>query len=103
MNYYLSVYEKKCKSFLILQAFIFPSFCCPGQSYDYPVSRDYINFFTLATVREIHHVFIFYLLQYIQYNILKVQRENVREIERERDFLCSMYLDVKACTGWPSS
>ena len=26
-----------------------------------------------------------------------------RERERERDFLCSMYLDVKACTGWPSS
>ena len=39
MNYYLSVYEKKCKSFLITQAFIFPSFCGPGQSYDYPVSR----------------------------------------------------------------
>ena len=86
MNYYLSVYEKKCKSFLILQAFIFPSLCCPGQSYDYPVSRDYINFFTLATVREIHHACIFYrkyLLQHnIQYNILKVQRENVRERER---------------------
>ena len=47
MNYYLSVYEKKCKSFLILQAFIFPSFCDPGQSYDHCVSRDYINFFTL--------------------------------------------------------
>ena len=54
MNYYVSVYEKKCKSFLILQAFIFPSFCDPGQSYDYPVSRDYINFFTLKSTIHVY-------------------------------------------------
>ena len=99
MNYYLSVYEKKCKSFLILQAFIFPSFCDPGQSYDHYVSRDYINFFTLWNQPYM------YILLKILTAVHSIQHfeGSERERERERDFLCSMYLDVKVCTGWPSS
>ena len=84
MNYYLSVYEKKCKSFLILQAFIFPSFCDPGQSYDHCVSRDYINFFTLWNQPYM------YILLKILTAVHSIQHfeGSDREREREREIFC---------------